>query len=68
MIQSQFGLPGIAYRTLEVYVTATLKATFMPSMRPKPRWSQIMDRLSETACEAYRAVPWPHHMAACISN
>lgn len=56
MIQSQFGLPGIAYRTLEVYVTATLKTRFLPPVRPTPRWCEIMDRLSATACDAYRAL------------
>jgi len=56
MIQSQFGLPGIAYRTLEVYITATLKTLFRPPIRPTPRWCEIMDRMSNTACEAYRKV------------
>ena len=59
MIQSQFGLPGIAYRTLEVYITATLKTRFLPPVRPTPRWCEIMDRLSATACDAYRAVRHP---------
>jgi len=54
MIQSQFGLPGIAYRTLEVYITATLKTLFRPPIRPTPRWCEIMDCMSNTACEAYR--------------
>jgi phosphoenolpyruvate carboxylase len=60
MIQSQFGLPGIAYRTLEVYITATLKTRFLPPVRPSARWCEIMDRLSATACDAYRAVRTPH--------
>lgn len=56
MIQSQFGLPGIGFRTLELYITATLKAHFIPPTSPSPRWCEIMEQLSTTSCEAYRAV------------
>jgi phosphoenolpyruvate carboxylase len=54
MIQSKFGIPGIALRTLEVYTTAVAEATLCPS--PRPEWRQCMERLSQTAMAAYRAV------------
>lgn len=54
MIQVQFGLPDIAARTLEVYTTATLRATLQPPEAPLPPWRTVMDRLATVSAEAYR--------------
>ena len=54
MIQSKFGIPGIALRTLEVYTTAVAEATLRPSPVPDPGWRRIMEQLSQTAMTAYR--------------
>ena len=54
MIQSKFGIPGIALRTLEVYATAVAEATLRPSPAPSPGWRRTMDQLSQTAMAAYR--------------
>ena len=54
MIQSKFGIPGIALRTLEVYTTAVAEATLHPSPVPRPEWRRIMEQLSQTAMTAYR--------------
>lgn len=56
MIQSKFGLPGIAMRTLEAYTSAVAEATLRPSPRPGPEWRACMERLSQTAMAAYREV------------
>jgi len=56
MIEAQFGQPGIAFRTLEVYTTALLKATLKPTAAPSKRWCEIMDQISEIACNKYRGV------------
>ena len=56
MIQSKFGIPGIALRTLEVYTTAVAEATLRPSPLPAPEWRRDMERLSQTAMSAYRQV------------
>jgi phosphoenolpyruvate carboxylase len=56
MIQAQFGLPGIAQRSLEVYTTATLDATLAPSTPPPARWREAMERLAEDARDAYHQV------------
>ena len=56
MIQSKFGIPGIALRTLEVYTSAVAEATLRPSPRPGPEWRACMERLSQTAMAAYREV------------
>lgn len=55
VIQSKFGMPGIALRTLELYATATLRATLTPAPAPERAFREQMDRLSQTAFTAYRA-------------
>jgi phosphoenolpyruvate carboxylase len=59
MIEAQFGQPGIALRTLELYTTATLQATLKPPKPPTNEWRALMDTLSTIACRKYRAVV--HH-------
>lgn len=56
MIQAEFGLVGIALRTLEVYTTATLDATLVPSAQPRPEWREAIGRMSEAAARGYRGV------------
>jgi phosphoenolpyruvate carboxylase len=55
MIQAQFGLPGIAARTLEVYTTATLRATLQTPTELRETWRTMMKRLAQVSQEAYRA-------------
>ncbi len=52
-IDSKFGLPGIALRTLERYTTAVLEATLRPVQNPEPRWRQRMQQLADRARDAY---------------
>jgi phosphoenolpyruvate carboxylase len=54
MIAAKFGLPGIARRTLEVYLTATLEATLAPTAEPDPAWRDRMQQLADTARAAYQ--------------
>jgi len=54
MIQAQFGLPGIAARTLEVYMSATLRATLQPPAAPQASWRRAMTQLAEVSQAAYR--------------
>jgi phosphoenolpyruvate carboxylase len=56
MIQAEFGLPGIALRTLEVYTTATLDATLAPSPAPRPEWRRVMQLMAEASVRGYRQV------------
>jgi phosphoenolpyruvate carboxylase len=54
MIEEQFGLPAIALRTLEVYVTSVLRAS-LDSPPPVPHeWRDAMDRLAAGAHAVYR--------------
>jgi phosphoenolpyruvate carboxylase len=56
MVQAKFGLPGLAFRTLELYTAATLDATLSPPAPPEPEWRARMDQLATSAQAAYRAV------------
>lgn len=56
MIQAKFGVLGIAVRTLEIYVTATLEATLTPPAAPKPVFRETMERLAEISRATYRSV------------
>ncbi|MEW6737701.1 MAG: phosphoenolpyruvate carboxylase [Acidobacteriota bacterium] len=53
MIQAKFGLPGIALRTLEIYTTATLRATLTPPQAPQTHWRELMEELSAIASRTY---------------
>jgi phosphoenolpyruvate carboxylase len=54
MIQAKYGTPGIARRTLELYLTATLEATLLPVRAPEPAWRTRMEALAARAMESYR--------------
>ncbi len=56
MIEAKFGLPGIADRTLELYLTATLDATLLDQLGPTPEQRQLIDRLASHSREAYRGI------------
>jgi phosphoenolpyruvate carboxylase len=56
MLQTLFGLPGIAIRTLDVYATSTLEAWLLPPAGPEPPWRSLMDRMHDDARTAYRGV------------
>jgi len=56
MIQAEFGLVGIALRTLEVYTTATLDATLAPSPPPRDEWRAAMQQMSGASARGYRAL------------
>jgi phosphoenolpyruvate carboxylase len=60
MLQSLFGLPDIALRTLEVYTSATLEAWLTPAPPPRPEWRACMDRLRDSARARYRALVYEH--------
>lgn len=55
VIDFKFGLPEIALRNLELYTSATLEASLLPAQPVAPQWRELMDQLSATALQAYRA-------------
>jgi len=56
MIQAEFGMVGIALRTLEIYTTATLDATLTPADDPGEQWRTLMEQMSAAAAHGYRKV------------
>ncbi len=56
MIDSKFGLPAIAERTLELYATAVLEASLAPGVPDRPGWRELMQRLADDSREAYQQV------------
>jgi phosphoenolpyruvate carboxylase len=56
MIRAKLGLSSQAVKTLALYTSAVCKANLMDPPVPKQSWRDVMDKLSRTSCESYRAV------------
>jgi phosphoenolpyruvate carboxylase len=56
VIQGKFGLPEIAIRTMEVYVTSVLEASIVPQADPLPAWRETMDSICLKAVGGYRSI------------
>merc|ERR1711988_1970491 len=56
MITQNFGQGEIAERTLDLFTAGVLTEKFSEQPEPKDDWAIAMDRLSESSCDAYRAV------------
>ncbi|TDO96365.1 phosphoenolpyruvate carboxylase [Marinomonas balearica] len=60
MIRFKFGIPDIAVRSLELYCSAVMEATLMPSEAPKQEWRAIMDEIAEVGMNQYRSIVRGH--------
>jgi phosphoenolpyruvate carboxylase len=56
VMEQDFGLPGLATKTLETYTTAVLKADLTESVKVKPEWRALMNKMSEASCTKYRDI------------
>jgi len=56
VIQQDFGLPGLAMKTLETYTTAVLKADMLGSVEAEDQWREAMERMSVVSCDKYRSI------------
>jgi phosphoenolpyruvate carboxylase len=56
MIRYKFGLPSVAFHSLNNYLQATLLATLDPAPQPIPEWRALMERMSDASLATYRAV------------
>lgn len=54
VIRAQFGMVGIAVRTIELYTSAVLEASLLPPPEPNPEWRNVLDELSIASLNAYR--------------
>ena len=56
VIDTKYGRPGIAVRTLELATTAVLEATLTPAEAPKSEWREMMERMAKISRDAYHSV------------
>ncbi|MBD89434.1 MAG: phosphoenolpyruvate carboxylase [Deltaproteobacteria bacterium] len=56
VIQAKYGLPGLAERNWDRALTAVLEASSTEGVAPKSAWIDLMNRMSEVACDQYRGV------------
>eukprot|EP00566_Odontella_aurita_P005683 CAMPEP_0113554092 /NCGR_PEP_ID=MMETSP0015_2-20120614/15961_1 /TAXON_ID=2838 /ORGANISM="Odontella" /LENGTH=575 /DNA_ID=CAMNT_0000455203 /DNA_START=248 /DNA_END=1975 /DNA_ORIENTATION=+ /assembly_acc=CAM_ASM_000160 len=56
MINQNFGHHDRAERTLDIYTAAVLAEKLTERPRPTEEWRNVMKRLSDVSCEAYRGI------------
>jgi phosphoenolpyruvate carboxylase len=56
VIQAKYGLPGLAESNLDRALTAVLEASASPGVTPKPAWIELMNTMSDVACDHYRSM------------
>lgn len=56
VMEQDFGLPGLAFKTLETYTTAVMKADLTKPTAVKDVWREKMDVLSAISCTKYRDI------------
>lgn len=56
MIRTKLGWTSQAVKTLALYTVAICRANLMTPPRPSADWREMMERLSEESCAAYRDV------------
>ena len=56
VIQAKYGLPGLAERNLDLALTAVLESSASAGVEPLPAWSELMDAMSQAACDQYRSI------------
>lgn len=56
VIRAKFTPFGVAVRTLQRYVAATLEATLLTQSAPKPEWRALMESMGEVSTDSYRSL------------
>nr|AIT70062.1 phosphoenolpyruvate carboxylase [Gracilaria chouae] len=56
VMEQDFGLPALAWKTLEVYTTAVLKADLNDPVPVKKEYRDVLDMMSEVSCSKYREI------------
>lgn len=56
VIRNKYSIPARAYRSLELYTTATLEATLLPPPQPKATWREMMQQLATVSFNEYSRV------------
>jgi phosphoenolpyruvate carboxylase len=56
MINQNFGYKHQAERTMDIYTAAVLTERIIKRSKPSKEWTDMMDKLSDISCAAYRKV------------
>ena len=56
MIRTKLGWTSLAVKTLALYTVAICRANLRTPPAPEDSWREMMDKLAEDSCQAYRAV------------
>ncbi|EAT12134.1 phosphoenolpyruvate carboxylase [Bermanella marisrubri] len=56
MIRFKFGHPELAVRSLQLYASAVLKASYQPPLAPSDHWREIMNQISDESVKSYRQI------------
>ena len=56
VIDQKFGMPATARHNLMLYTTSVLEASLLPPPKPSAPWRSLMEKMSETSCQAYRNI------------
>jgi phosphoenolpyruvate carboxylase len=56
MINQNFGYVDRAERTMDIYTAAVLAEKLTERTRPTPEWRDMMKKLSDISCDAYRKI------------
>jgi phosphoenolpyruvate carboxylase len=56
MINKNFGYVDRAERTMDIYTAAVLAEKLTERTRPTPEWREMMKKLSDISCDAYRKI------------
>ena len=60
MIRFKFGLPKVAFQSLNLYTSAVLEGNLLPPPRPKESWRAVMEQLATVSCDHYRSIVRGH--------
>lgn len=56
MIRFKFGMPSVAQRSLDIYMSSVLQANLLPPVSPQEDWRKLMQHLADISVNSYRDV------------
>jgi phosphoenolpyruvate carboxylase len=56
VIEQSFGHEELAFRTMDLFTSATMQHSLKPPKSPKEEWRSLMQSIADKSCEDYRNV------------